>query len=243
VPVTVAATEEDPTIFESRVRSDSLVVKVLKQPDQHTAFTIHDQLIWSRNRGGEQVLCIPSMKMGSQSLHDIIIDQAHTIVGYFWTTVHRGLHLVVVLVATNPSRGTEILQLVSSMLEGKGEWPTPAGSAAFSTNPHSTMAIDQYGLCRSISRDRQPQLLMGSHMPYDQYGAPYPGEHQDNIVATVMDLLEGSHPTSWIAREYCIRPRLEVHLQVVARASLVDGCETVDVDIIPSANGWHDQAS
>jgi hypothetical protein len=60
-----------------------LFVKVLKQPDQHTAFTIHDQLIWSCNRGGEQVLCIPSTKMGSQSLHGIIIDQAHMIVSHF----------------------------------------------------------------------------------------------------------------------------------------------------------------
>jgi hypothetical protein len=106
VPVTVAATEEDPTVFELRARSehlvakliandsfltdirsgykhDSLFVKVLKQPDQHTAFTICDQLIWSRNRGGEQVLCVPSMKMGSQSLHGIIIDQVHMIVGHF----------------------------------------------------------------------------------------------------------------------------------------------------------------
>ena len=62
---------------------DSLFMKILKQPDQHTAFTIHDQLIWSRNQGGKQVLCVLLTKMGSQSLHGIIIDQAHTIVGHF----------------------------------------------------------------------------------------------------------------------------------------------------------------
>jgi len=72
VPVAVAATEEDPTVFASRVRGehlvakltandsfitdiksgydhDSLFAKVLKQPDQHAAFMICDQLIWSRN--------------------------------------------------------------------------------------------------------------------------------------------------------------------------------------------------
>jgi hypothetical protein len=71
-PVAVAATEEDPTVFESRARGehlvakltannsfladiksgyehDSLFAKVLKQPDQHAAFTIRDQWIWSRN--------------------------------------------------------------------------------------------------------------------------------------------------------------------------------------------------
>jgi len=106
VPVAVAATEEDPTVFESRAcgehlvakltannsfltdiksgyEHDSLFVKVLKQPDQHAAFMIRDQLIWSRNRGGEQVLCVPSTKMGHQSLHGVIIDQVHTIVGHF----------------------------------------------------------------------------------------------------------------------------------------------------------------
>jgi hypothetical protein len=106
VPVADTATDEDPMVFESRVRGehlvaklttndsfladiksgykhDSLFVKVLKQPDQHTAFTVCDQLIWSHNRGGEQVLCVPSTKMGSQSLHSVIIDQAHTIVGHF----------------------------------------------------------------------------------------------------------------------------------------------------------------
>jgi len=55
----------------------------MKQPDQHTAFTVHDQLVWSRNRGREQVLCVPLTKMGCQSLHSVIIDQAHMIVGHF----------------------------------------------------------------------------------------------------------------------------------------------------------------
>jgi len=105
-PVAVTATGEDLTVFESRVRSehlvakltannlfltdirsgyehDSLFAKVMKQPDQHTVFTICDQLIWSRNRGREQVLCMPLTKMGHQSLHGVIIDQAHTIVGHF----------------------------------------------------------------------------------------------------------------------------------------------------------------
>jgi hypothetical protein len=77
-PVAVAATEEDPTVFKSRAcgehlvakltANDSLFTKVLKQPDQHAAFTIHDQLIWSRNQGGEQVLCVPLTKMGHQKI-------------------------------------------------------------------------------------------------------------------------------------------------------------------------------
>jgi len=106
VPVTSVVTKEDLTVFESRVSSEHLVaklttnnsfltdiksgyehnslfMKVLKQPDQHAAYTIYDQLIWSCNWGREQVLCVPSMKMGSQSLQGVIINQVHTIVGHF----------------------------------------------------------------------------------------------------------------------------------------------------------------
>jgi hypothetical protein len=71
-PVADTATDEDPTVFELRARGEHLVaklttnnsfstdiklgyehdllfMKVLKQPDQHTAFTVCDQLIWSCN--------------------------------------------------------------------------------------------------------------------------------------------------------------------------------------------------
>jgi len=84
---------------------------------------------------------------------------------------------------------------------------------------------------------------MGSHMLYDQYGPPYPSEHQNDSLTAVMDLLERSCTTSCITCEYRVRSRLEVHLQVVAGTSLTDGREAVDVDVIPPANGWHDRAS
>jgi len=80
-------------------------------------------------------------------------------------------------------------------------------------------------------------------MPYDQYGAPYPGEHQDDSLTAVVDILEGSRATSWIARQYRIGLRFEVHLQMVERTSLVDGRKAVDVDIVPSTNGWCDRVS
>ena len=35
--------------IKSGYEHDSLFVKVLKQPDQHTAFMVRDQLIWSRS--------------------------------------------------------------------------------------------------------------------------------------------------------------------------------------------------
>jgi hypothetical protein len=173
-PVAVAATEEDPTVFASRVCGehlvakltannsfitdiksgydhDSLFAKVLKQPDQHAAFTIRDQLIWSRNRGGEQVLCVPSTKMGHQSLHGVIIDQAHTIVGHFgpqrtvdyirrwywWPRIQR-----------------EVQKFCNSCqvcLKAKEDARPPARAIALLADTHPTMAVNQHGLYRSIS--------------------------------------------------------------------------------------------
>jgi len=82
-----------------------------------------------------------------------------------------------------------------------------------------------------------------TYRPYDQYGAPYPGEHQNDSLTAVVDLLERSRMTSWITHKYRVRSRLEVHLQVVVGTSSTDGHEVVDVEVIPSADRWRDQAS
>jgi hypothetical protein len=96
----------DPTVFESRQRGknlvehlsmqdtfltdikkgyskDKLFSKILRFPKEHPAFTIREGLIWTRNRGGEEVLCVPTGLTRNQSLQGLITDQAHTIVGHF----------------------------------------------------------------------------------------------------------------------------------------------------------------
>lgn len=96
----------DPTVFESRQRGsdlraqvnrddsfetairngyadDTLFSKVLQHPEHHAAFSVRDGLIWSKNVGGEDVLCVPSSKSMAQSILGTIIEQAHSIVGHF----------------------------------------------------------------------------------------------------------------------------------------------------------------
>ena len=97
---------DDPTIFESRVKgenlhermtikdsfnkdvreryqSDTVFRKILVRPESHPNFTVKDEFIWTTNRGGENVLCIPSSMSKGSTLYGRIIDQAHTIVGHF----------------------------------------------------------------------------------------------------------------------------------------------------------------
>ena len=89
-PTTHAGSDDDPTIFESRARgenlhaklspqdsflknlkdaygTDPLYLKVMEHPDHHSAFEMKDGLLWTKNRGGENVVCIPSANMGRNS--------------------------------------------------------------------------------------------------------------------------------------------------------------------------------
>jgi transposase InsO family protein len=105
-PATHAGSDDDPTIFESRARgenlhaklspqdsflknlkdaygTDPLYLKVMEHPDHHSAFEMKDGLLWTKNRGGENVVCVPSGKHGQKSLHGVILEQAHEVVGHF----------------------------------------------------------------------------------------------------------------------------------------------------------------
>ncbi|KAJ7506412.1 hypothetical protein B0H11DRAFT_1643057, partial [Mycena galericulata] len=62
---------------------DKFFKKVLASPKDYRAFTITDGIIYSRNRGGEEVTCIPAAMLGEQSIRGSIIDQAHRTLGHF----------------------------------------------------------------------------------------------------------------------------------------------------------------
>src|SRR6201999_786949 len=99
--------ENDPTIIDSQAKGESLqkwmenvsdtfvkdihqgykkapvFAKILGNPTHYPRFVISDRLIWTTNRGGEDVLCIPSHGELDQALTGQIIDQAHRIMGHF----------------------------------------------------------------------------------------------------------------------------------------------------------------
>jgi RNase H-like domain found in reverse transcriptase/Integrase zinc binding domain len=97
---------DDPTIYESQVEGpdlhahmserdplnddvltgyaqDKLFQKVLEKPKEHPRFQVRDGFVWMKNRGGVDVLCVPSATSKDLTLHSRIIEQAHSIVGHF----------------------------------------------------------------------------------------------------------------------------------------------------------------
>ncbi|KAF8235349.1 hypothetical protein L208DRAFT_1067584, partial [Tricholoma matsutake] len=97
---------DDPTIFESQAKGpdlhvhmseqeplnnniqkgyvdDKLFKKILEKPEDHPGFQIQDNFIWMKNRGSEDMLCIPTSTSKGMTLHGRIIEQAHSIMGHF----------------------------------------------------------------------------------------------------------------------------------------------------------------
>ncbi|KAH7918539.1 hypothetical protein BV22DRAFT_978003, partial [Leucogyrophana mollusca] len=62
---------------------DHVFSKVMEKPGEHPAFTLHEGYLYMKNRGGEEVLCVPNSTSDGKSIAGIIIDQAHTMLGHF----------------------------------------------------------------------------------------------------------------------------------------------------------------
>ena len=98
--------EDDPMIFESRAKGpdlrvlvlgedsidsdiqlgyqkDSMLSKIIDHPKHHPDFTVRDGYVWHLNKGGEEVLCIPTDVKGGPQIHGHIIERAHVVVGHF----------------------------------------------------------------------------------------------------------------------------------------------------------------
>lgn len=62
---------------------DPLLSKVIKEPDHYKTFRCCDDLVYSTNCGGNEVLCIPYHITKKYSLTAINIKQVHTVLGHF----------------------------------------------------------------------------------------------------------------------------------------------------------------
>ncbi|KAI0049165.1 hypothetical protein FA95DRAFT_1484664, partial [Auriscalpium vulgare] len=63
--------------------TDPTFSKVLSKPEAHERFTVRSELITTRNRADEEVLCVPSTLHGKRRLTEIVIDLAHKMLGHF----------------------------------------------------------------------------------------------------------------------------------------------------------------
>ena len=59
-------------------------MKILSHLEAHLCFRIKDKLIWTKNQMGRDVVCIPwKAFVQGRRLIEVILDQAHTTIGYF----------------------------------------------------------------------------------------------------------------------------------------------------------------
>lgn len=63
--------------------NDAMFSKVAKAPEEHPAFSERDGYLFTKNRLGQEVMCIPRVKLGNRALIDVVIDNAHTTIGHF----------------------------------------------------------------------------------------------------------------------------------------------------------------
>ncbi|KAJ7174327.1 hypothetical protein C8R46DRAFT_817978, partial [Mycena filopes] len=64
-------------------KTDIFFKKILDNPGDFELFKVRDNLIYGRNRGREEVLCIPNAKLGEKSVRELITEQAHQTLGHY----------------------------------------------------------------------------------------------------------------------------------------------------------------
>ena len=69
--------------FRSGYSEDPVCSKVLDKIGHHASFEVDDDLLYTKNRSGETVLCVPSVMHEKRRLTEIVIAQAHEILGHF----------------------------------------------------------------------------------------------------------------------------------------------------------------
>jgi hypothetical protein len=63
-------------------KTDDFFSKILKNPESHSAFVVRDGLIHGTNLAQKEVLCVPELARGEQTLRLEILDAAHLVVGH-----------------------------------------------------------------------------------------------------------------------------------------------------------------
>lgn len=64
-------------------KRDPLFTKIIDNPSQYRTFRYRDGLLYTTNRGTDEVLCIPRYVTKDYSVTGIVIEQAHRILGHY----------------------------------------------------------------------------------------------------------------------------------------------------------------
>jgi len=62
---------------------DPFFRKVIKKMGMHPSFKTKNKIIYTKNRGSEDVVCIPPAMSAETTLKTRILDQAHQVVGHY----------------------------------------------------------------------------------------------------------------------------------------------------------------
>ena len=63
-------------------KADPVLSKVWDNPEHHATFRLRDNLMYTNNCGGEEVLCVPHTKVKGDMVIALIIAQAHQMLGH-----------------------------------------------------------------------------------------------------------------------------------------------------------------
>jgi hypothetical protein len=126
-------------------KSESLLAKIAAQLSHYPQFTEKDSLLYTKNCGNEEVLCLPHIKFKGDSIIAQIIDGAHKALGHFGAQrtadyIHRKYWW--------PKLGWEVDKFCQTCLSGHqtNKSITPRAFAQ-PTNPKETMGIGRHGFC------------------------------------------------------------------------------------------------
>jgi hypothetical protein len=83
---TIVFKSENDTFFEDMklgYNKDKLFSLVIKEPKHYKQLVVRNDVVWTRNRGGEEVLCVPSTISRLQTQRGLVVEQAHLTLGHF----------------------------------------------------------------------------------------------------------------------------------------------------------------
>ncbi|VDB95766.1 unnamed protein product [Peniophora sp. CBMAI 1063] len=122
---------------------DTLFQKIVDEPERHKAFSKTDGFLYTRNRAGDDVLCIPRAVKNGRRMTEVILTTAHTILGhmgaqrtgeyirrfYWWPTLGRDVDLfcdTCEICQVTKGRTTKIAGLLHSMPTPRRPWDSIA---------------------------------------------------------------------------------------------------------------------